>query len=118
FMTLAACSTPEADEVLDYHNDFVDYTNPKIDEINSLFDEMEGVETNEEAYEIEKKEITSVLKDIKDYFDEQNPKEDVTKEYHQLRSKWADNYYRSIETQNDAYEALLEGSEEEAEELF
>src|SRR5699024_9034759 len=90
----------------------------KIDEINSLFDEMEGVETNEEAYEIEKKEITSVLKDIKDYFDEQNPKEDVTKEYHQLRSKWADNYYRSIETQNDAYEALLEGSEEEAEELF
>ncbi|HLQ70630.1 MAG TPA: hypothetical protein VK142_02455 [Bacillota bacterium] len=117
-MILSACSTPEADEVLEYHNDFVDYTNPKIDEINRFFDEMERVETNEEAYEIEKNKITSVIKDIKDYVDEQNPKEDITKEYHQLRSKWADHYYESIETQNDAYKALLDGSEDKAEELF
>lgn len=115
---LAACSSPEEDEVLDYHNDFVDYTNPKLEEVDQLFGKMDAAETDEEAYDIEKDELTPIVEDIKDYVDEQDPEEDETKAYHELRSSWANSHYEAIEKQNEAYETFLDGSDEEADELF
>lgn len=118
FIILAGCSSAEEDEVLEYHNDFVDYTNPKLEEIEELGNEMDTAETNEEAYEIENDEIIPIVEDIKAYFDDQDPKEDVTKEYHDLRAAWADNYYEGFQAEDEAYEALLDDSGDEADELF
>lgn len=119
FLTLiTACSSPEEKEVLTYHNDFVDYTNPKLEEIEDLDDKIEKADTKEEAYDIEDNEIIPLIKDIKDYFDEQEPEEEVTKKYHELRSSWADKYYEGFQVEDEAYEALLGESGEEADDLF
>lgn len=114
---LAACSSPEAKEVLNYHNDFVDYSNPKMDEVNQILDKIDLAETNQEAYDIGENVLVPIIKDVKDYLDEQDPKEDVTEEYHEILSKWANTFYKSAETQNDAYEEFIDGSEDKGNEL-
>src|SRR5690625_8008754 len=83
---VSACSSPEAEEVLNYHNDMVDDMNPKLDQIEGLYGEMETVETEEEAVEIHTDKILPLIAELKDSFDQQDQKEEEPKKYHNRRS--------------------------------
>lgn len=104
---VTACSSPEADEVLEYHNDMVDDMNPKLDKIEELYGEMDTVETEEEAVEIHTDKILPAIAEIKDFFDSQDPKEDVTKEYHEMRAKAIDSLSESVQMENDIFVQLI-----------
>src|SRR5690625_607803 len=112
---VSACSSPEAEEVLNYHNDMVDDMNPKLDQIEGLYGEMETVETEEEAVEIHTDKILPLIAEIKEFFDSQDPKEDATKEYHKLRSKSIESLSESVQMENDIFVQLLSDEMDEDE---
>src|SRR5690625_7442897 len=101
---VSACSSPEAEEVLNYHNDMVDDMNPKLDQIEGLYGEMETVETEEEAVEIHTDKILPLIAEIKEFFDSQDPNEDATKEYHKVTSKSIDLLRESDTLEHDFYQ--------------
>ncbi|WP_010095350.1 B12-binding domain-containing protein [Ornithinibacillus scapharcae] len=82
-MVLAACS-PEADEVLDFHNGVVDNVKPKIEEIPEIYNNVFAAATEEEAIEVFDNELMPLMKEIEDYFNKQELEHDVAKEYHGL----------------------------------
>lgn len=106
----AACSSPEEDEVLDYHNDFVDHVNPILEEIEVLNTNTDTAETDEEVIEIQEDEMTPLIHDIKDYVEAQEPESDIAKEYHQLRLEWARAWSEAIDLENEAYDGVMDGS--------
>jgi len=112
---VTVCSSPEADEVLNYHNDMVDDMNPKLEQIEELYGEMETVDTEEEAVEIHTDKILPVITEIKEFFDSQDPKEDVTKDYHEMRSKSINSLSESIQMENDIFVQLLSEEMDEEE---
>jgi hypothetical protein len=83
-MVLAACSSPEADEVLEYHNAMAENINPKLDEIDTIYTKVASAATDEEALEIFDTELVPLLDEIKDYYEKQDVVTDVAKEYHNL----------------------------------
>jgi hypothetical protein len=83
-MVLAACSSPEADEVLEYHNEMAENINPKLDEIDTIYTKVASAATDEEALEIFDTELVPLLDEIKDYYEKQDVVTDVAKEYHKL----------------------------------
>src|SRR5699024_1209633 len=96
-VTLAACSSPEAEEVLDYHNDFVDNVIPKVEEIEELNTKVIAAQTEEEALEIQKNEITPLIHEVSDYVESQKPEMDVAKEYHEMRLGWATAWSEAVD---------------------
>lgn len=92
-MVLAACS-PEADEVLDYHNAVVDNINPKIEQIPDLYEKVWAAATEDEAIEVFDNELIPLMDEIKAYFDKQEVEHDVAKEYHGL-------YVELVQSMND-----------------
>lgn len=107
---LAACSSPEADEVLDYHNNYVDEIVPKVEEIEQLSLQGASSESEEEALAVQVDEIMPILQDITDYFDGQSPEHDITKEYHELRSGWSSHLYEAVDLENQAVQGYLDDS--------
>src|SRR5699024_7288548 len=80
------------DEVLEYHNDYVDEIDHVVDEIEEIAIESYSVEDEEEADGVIQEMMTKIDA-INDYCDRQDPEEEMTKEYHELRSAWAEGYY-------------------------
>lgn len=83
-ISLAACSSAEGKEVLEYHNNFVDEVISQVEIIEVAYNKIEYVEY-EEVIEILQNEISPALDDIQTYMNAQKPEKDDTKEYHQLR---------------------------------
>lgn len=117
---LTACSSAEADEVLEFHNDMVDYVNPRMDDLLELNDEILWMTSEEDALELQKNEIIPALKEIQDYIHSKDPKYEITKEYHELIRNWMDALSEAVHLETEAVEGLLAGTltEDEAWELI
>jgi len=85
---LGACSSPEADEVLDYHNDLVDNVNPLMDKLDESYNQLAMAETDEEVTDLYG-DMISVTEEIQDFFDAQELEHDIAKEYHEMRAEAA-----------------------------
>ena len=117
---LAACSSAEGDEVLEYHNGFVDNINDRGSEIEQLNQKMDEAATDEEVYEISENEIIPVIDEMKGYMDKQDPETDVVKEYHQLRMDWFNTWSEGYYLENEALDKYISqsASEDETDELM
>ncbi|GGA65561.1 hypothetical protein [Ornithinibacillus halotolerans] len=105
---LGACSSPESDEVLEYHNDLVDYINPKLDEIPELYNKMAVAETDEEAMDIFENELQPLVADMKDYLDSQSLEHDVAKKYHNLNVELVNAMSDVLAKEKEFLDALLD----------
>ncbi|WP_042146799.1 hypothetical protein [Paucisalibacillus sp. EB02] len=112
-VVLAACSSPEADEVLDYHNAMVDEINPKLEQIDGLYTKIDTVETDQEALEVYDNELLPLLTEIKEYYDSQSLEYDVAKEYHSLHVELANAMYDAVIKEKEFVEAFLDESKSE-----
>lgn len=83
---LTACSSKEADEVLDYHNDLVDVVNPLMDQLDELYDQMSTVQTDEELLDIYG-DMIPITEEMQAFFDSHDLEHDIAKEYHEIRTK-------------------------------
>jgi hypothetical protein len=115
FLMLGACSSPEADEVLEYHNTMVDEINPKLEQIDELYTKIQAVATEQEALDVYENELLPLLTDIKGYYESQTLEHDVAKEYHNLHVELVDAMYAAVAKEKEFVEALLdtEASEED-----
>src|SRR5699024_12828121 len=68
---LAACSSPEAEEILDVHNGYVDNVNSKIDEVDQVYEKINDAESDEVVIDISETELTAIGMEVKDYSDSQ-----------------------------------------------
>src|SRR5699024_5773019 len=119
-LDLVACSSPKADEVLDYHNSLVDDVQHKLEEIQTLGQEVLSMNSQEDALEKQKNEVIPLLDEVKDYIESKEPEHDITKEYHQLKVDWINALRESVQLEQEAFEGLFDGSltEEEANEVL
>lgn len=120
FFMLAACSSPEAEEILDIHNGYVDNVNPKIDEVEQVYEKINAAQSDQEVIDIRETELTPLVMEVKEYIDSQKPETEEAKEYHQIRADWADTWYEVIELENEASQGMMDDSltEEEVTELL
>src|SRR5699024_4830551 len=86
---LAACSSPEAEEILDIHNGYVDNVNPKIDEVDQVYVKINAAQSDEEVMDIRETERISIDQKVKEYSDYKEPETEEEKEDHQIRENWA-----------------------------
>lgn len=106
-LLLAACQSAESKEVMEYHNDFVEKVITKGEEVSAGYAKMESVETEEETLEIIQDEMLPALQEMKKHMEDQDPKEDESKEYHQLRLEWFKAYHDLIETELQAMDDYI-----------
>ncbi|MBC5637780.1 hypothetical protein H8S33_13265 [Ornithinibacillus sp. BX22] len=114
-MVLAACSSPEADEVLEYHNAVVDEVHPLMDKLASLYEQMTVMETEDEVIDLYDNEIIPVVNEINDYYDGQKIEYDATKEYHKLLQEQANSLEATVLKEKEFFEALLDENTTEEE---
>src|SRR5690625_2020347 len=107
---LAACSSPYAEEVMDFHNGYDDNVNPKIDEVDQVYEKINASQSDEEVMDIRETELTPLIVEIKEYIDSQKPETEEAKEYHQIRAGWANTWYDVIELENEASQGAIDGS--------
>lgn len=107
---LSACSSPETKEVLSYHNDLVENVYPKIDEVLKVNDKLMTVSSEEEALDMQRNEIIPLMKEIKNYVESIEPKEDITKEYHQIKVEWINALNEAAEIDAETLEAFINDS--------
>ncbi|WP_096274154.1 hypothetical protein [Paucisalibacillus globulus] len=112
-VVLAACSSPEEDEVLDYHNAMVDEINPKLEQVDGLYTKIETVATDEEALEVYDNELLPLLTEIKEYYESQSLEHDVAKDYHSLHIELANAMYDAVEKEREFVEAFLDTTKSE-----
>ena len=114
-MVLVACSSPEADEVLEYHNAVVDTIHPKLDQLTSIYDQMNSVETEEEVIDMYDNEIIPLVNEIIGFYDSQTAEHDATKEYHKLNQELASSIEAAVLKEKEFFDALIDPniSEEE-----
>ncbi|SFA91148.1 hypothetical protein SAMN04488072_103219 [Lentibacillus halodurans] len=119
-LLLAACTSAETEELMDYHNGYVDHVNSKITEINTLSEKSLSSASFEEALDIQTNELLPLVNEIKDYMDSQEPESNVVKEYHSLRSDQVDTWYEAFQMKYDVLEKMVNESisEEEADEII
>lgn len=118
-MVLAACSSPEEEELLDYHNDIVDKVKPKLDEIeelsNDMYNEISMAETDEEVYNVLNDfydtftdEIIPLTEEVQEFYDSQELETEDAQEYHEMRKDAATKLNEAISIEHETYGKLLE----------
>ncbi|WP_157087625.1 hypothetical protein [Oceanobacillus damuensis] len=109
---LAACSSPEADELVEYHNDFVDTVNPKAEQIDMELQELSMIEAPDEALEFQNENITPIANEIMDYINSLEPETEAVKELHELRLSQLNSWSEGFELRHKAMERAAESAEE------
>ncbi|MUV39202.1 hypothetical protein JNUCC1_03075 [Lentibacillus sp. JNUCC-1] len=106
FMGLAACSSPEADELADYHNRYVEEVNPKADKIDEHLNKIAMIEAMDEALAYQKENINPLVEDIMTFIQQQEPNSDVVKEVHEMRAEqlklWKEGFDLRTEAMKEA----------------
>lgn len=109
-MMLVACSSPEEDEVLKYHNGMVEEINPKLEEFDTLYAKIDPMAPDEAALDVYENELLPLLADIKEYYENQTLEYEVTKEYNELHIEFADAMYNAVEKEKEYVAAYLDDS--------
>ncbi|ALX47198.1 hypothetical protein [Lentibacillus amyloliquefaciens] len=119
-LVLAACSSAEAEELVDYHNGYVENVNSKLIDINTLNEKSSSSASFEEAYDVQKNELLPIVNEIKDYIDSQDPESETVKEYHSMRADQVETWYEAFQMKFDVLEKMVKESisEEEANEII
>lgn len=117
---ITACQSAEADEVLEYHNDYVENVANKMDDIDVANEKIWMADTDEEAMDAIDNDLEPLLNNMKDYMDKQDPEKDATKEYHELRLNAFNAFYDSLQMDIETFRGLMDESisEEEADERY
>src|SRR5699024_12782034 len=77
---LAACSSQEAEEILDINNGYVDNINPKIDEVDQVYEKINAAQSDEEVMDIRETELTSIVLEVKEYIESKDTQTEEAKE--------------------------------------
>lgn len=110
---LAACSSPEADELVHYHNDFVETVNPKAEQIDMELQELAMIEAPDEALQFQNENITPIVNEIMEYINSMEPETEVVKELHELRLSQLSSWSEGFEFRHKAMERAAESAEEQ-----
>lgn len=114
-LLLTACASAEAEELVEYHNNYVDEVNSKIEEINTLNQQSLSAASFQEAYEIQESELLPLVNEIKTYIDEQAPESELVKEYHALRKDQLHTWHEAFQMKFEVLGQMAEESISEAE---
>ncbi|SET34322.1 hypothetical protein SAMN05216389_10975 [Oceanobacillus limi] len=112
-MTLVACSSPETDELVEYHNNYIDVINEKAELVDQAVFKSMNVETPEEALEIQKNEVMPLVNEIKDFMNSQEVETEAVKEFHDLRMEQIEAFASSVELQYEALEKTVDMASKE-----
>ncbi|GEN44514.1 hypothetical protein [Alkalibacillus haloalkaliphilus] len=100
---LVACTMPpEAQELVDYHNDIIDFTEEKGEEMDEIDSQMTNMSL-EEAYELQLDEMLPIADEILEYVNAQSPESDIVVEYHDMRSAFVEKWYEAVYEELDVY---------------
>lgn len=110
---LAACSSPEAEELVKYHNDFVETVNPKAEQIDMELQELAMIEAPDEALKFQNENITPIVNEIMEYIHSMEPETEVVKELHELRLSQLNSWSEGFELRHKAMERAAESAEEQ-----
>ncbi|GAE94473.1 hypothetical protein JCM21714_3633 [Gracilibacillus boraciitolerans JCM 21714] len=111
-ITLVACSSPEAEAIVDYHDGYIKNVSDKVEEIDTINEKSLTSATYEQAYAIQKEELLPIINAIKEYMHSNEPEDESVTKYHNLRLKQVNTWIEGFEIQLDALEKLT------AEEIF
>ncbi|GAB3047738.1 hypothetical protein [Virgibacillus ainsalahensis] len=117
-MVLAACSSPEADELVEYHNTYVETVNPKAEEIDVHLQQLAAIADPEEALEYQNDNIMPLANEIMEFIQSMEPETEVVTELHDLRLNQMSAWNEGFELRNQAMEKAAEmAGDEEINEL-
>lgn len=118
---VTACQAADANEVLEYHNDYVDNVLEKVFEIDSIDDQIWNEDLEEEdAINLIDNDLEPLLEDLKSYMDKLDPEGDDARDYHELRMDWFNAYYDVVKTDLETYRGIINDtmSDEEINDKF
>lgn len=105
-MMMTACSSSEADEVLDFHNEFVDEMHPKIKKMEELYQALIMADSDEAVNEIAD-EMIPLTEEVHSFFDSQELEHEVALEYHEIRAKSAILLNESITLEYETIQQIM-----------
>lgn len=112
---LGACSSPETDELVEYHNSYIEKVNPKVQEIDQLLVQSSQATTLENAYKMEKDEVKPLVEEVTQYISNQKPETDVVKELNELRIEQFKTWSDAFDSRLQALEVAINKSENDPE---
>ncbi|GAA0465735.1 hypothetical protein [Alkalibacillus silvisoli] len=117
---LAACTSAETEELIEYHNGFVDLWEEKGEEMDVLAQEAMNLTSIEEVYELERDEFLPIVDEIVEFVTSQSPDSDVALEYHGMRDEQVQVWSEAVYADFELLEQLANGeiTEEESFELY
>ncbi|MBP1971432.1 hypothetical protein J2Z83_003571 [Virgibacillus natechei] len=110
---LVACSSPEADELVEYHNSYVETVNPKANQMDAELEKLSMIADPEEAFEFQNENIIPIAEEIIEYIESNEPETDVVKELHDLRLEQMNGWIEGFELRNGAMEKAAEMADEQ-----
>ncbi|MFB4169300.1 hypothetical protein [Virgibacillus sp. JSM 102003] len=112
---LTACSSPEKEELVEYHNSYIEEINPKAQEIDQLLVQSSKASSIEEAYNIEKNKVKPLVDEITQYVVNKKPDTDIVKEVNNLRVKQFKAWSEAFDSRLKALEVAIETSKNDPE---
>lgn len=109
-LMLAACSSAESKEILEYHNAFVENVSDKMVALDQPYDHLENAATDKQALDIFDSEILPAINEMKEYMDGQKLETEVAKEYHNMRLEWLNAWSEGNYMEKDALENYVNNS--------
>ena len=112
---LGACSSPETEELVDYHNSYNETVNEKAEEVDQLLVKADEATTVTEAYNILQVEVKPLVDEITKYILDQKPETDAVKELNNMRIKQFKGWSEAFDIQLEALEISKQPSADEEE---
>ncbi|MEN2467393.1 hypothetical protein [Ornithinibacillus sp. FSL M8-0202] len=111
---LVACNTsPEAEELAAYHNDYVENVNSLASQVDIEVQKSFATETPEETLDLQTKNVLPLISSIKEHIESQNPESEAVKELHNLRLNQLSAWEEAFNLQYQALEKTVNEEEEE-----
>src|SRR5699024_11145272 len=112
---LVACSSPETDELVEYHNSYLEKVNPKLQEIDQILVQSAQATTLEDTYNLEKNEVKPLVDEVTQYILNQKPETDVVKKLNKMRVEQFKIWSDAFDSRLQALEVAMDKSENDPE---
>lgn len=118
-ISLVACSSPESEELTEYHNSYVETINTKAMMVDQELQKSLRAESPAIALEMQQKNVLPLVDEIQEFIHSRNPETEVVIELHKMRVNQLDTWAEAVRLRYQALEKTVEkASEEEIEKLI
>ncbi|WP_010098588.1 hypothetical protein [Ornithinibacillus scapharcae] len=116
---LVACSSPESEELAEYHNSYIENINTKAMLVDEELQKSLRAETPAMALELQQKNVIPLVDEIKEFIHSRDPETEVVKEIHNMRIKQLDTWAEAVRLRYQALEKTVEqATKEEVQKLL